>query len=389
MDRYFAIRYQKKGYGRHEEGLGWASDGWTVEKAILELKKLKDAAQIGDGPVSLAEKRRLAIEKREIEKAEREQAEKEAITFDEFFNENYLPYAISNKSERTVNREKGLYQLWIKDTIGFMQMSKIAPLNLESIKEKMQKHDKAPRTIEYALVVVRQVFHYARDRKVIKTIPFLFTKRNYKRSDALQQGKIIMPKVDNSRMRYFSLKEIEKLLNALKARSQDVYDMTILAIHAGLRFSEITGLTWADINLADGILTIRDAKTGSRFAHLTPEAAETLKTRKQGKPFEYVFQKRGKKGERVTSISHVFYRTIQDLGFNEGIKDRKLKLCFHSCRHTFGTLMYEKTNDLYVTQKALGHATNIMTQRYAKMADNRLKEATLAVGNALKQKTKN
>jgi len=47
-DRYFAIRYRvinSKGKSeQHEEGLGWASDGWTAEKAAGELAKLKYAS---------------------------------------------------------------------------------------------------------------------------------------------------------------------------------------------------------------------------------------------------------------------------------------------------------------------------------------------------------
>ena len=41
-DRYYAIRYQKEGK-RKEEGLGWASKGWTAEEANVELSELKKA----------------------------------------------------------------------------------------------------------------------------------------------------------------------------------------------------------------------------------------------------------------------------------------------------------------------------------------------------------
>ncbi|MEK6535640.1 MAG: tyrosine-type recombinase/integrase [Thermodesulfobacteriota bacterium] len=61
---------------------------------------------------------------------------------------------------------------------------------------------------------------------------------------------------------------------------------------AGLRFGEIASLTWQDVDLSNGVLTIRDAKAGSRYAFLTKQAVEMFKSRPQGKPSYYVFQSR-------------------------------------------------------------------------------------------------
>ena len=40
-----------------EEGLGWAKDGWTAQKAAGELAKLKEAQRLGQGGQTLSEKR--------------------------------------------------------------------------------------------------------------------------------------------------------------------------------------------------------------------------------------------------------------------------------------------------------------------------------------------
>src|SRR4030067_919470 len=71
-DRYFAIRYQRDGK-RHEEGIGWASEGWTAEKAANELAELKKAHTLGTGgPTSLNEKREVEKEKREQKRLAKE-----------------------------------------------------------------------------------------------------------------------------------------------------------------------------------------------------------------------------------------------------------------------------------------------------------------------------
>lgn len=61
------------------------------------------------------------------------------------------------------------------------------------------------------------------------------------------------------------------------------YDMTLLSLNSGLRFGGIASLTWQDVDLERGTLTIRDAKAGSRYAFLTEQAQEMLKNRSQCK----------------------------------------------------------------------------------------------------------
>ncbi len=56
QDKYFTIRVQLDGK-RQEEGLGWASQGWSEKNAALELEKLKENHKKGKGPVRLREKR--------------------------------------------------------------------------------------------------------------------------------------------------------------------------------------------------------------------------------------------------------------------------------------------------------------------------------------------
>lgn len=89
-DRYFAIRYQVD-RRRVEEGLGWASEGWTDKKALVEMEKLKTAAKTGEGPSSLREKRAIADAKRTAEEATAVQAQKDALPFGQFFETTYLP----------------------------------------------------------------------------------------------------------------------------------------------------------------------------------------------------------------------------------------------------------------------------------------------------------
>jgi len=394
-DKYYAIRYQRDGR-RIEEGIGWASElnpkdkkHWTAEKAAIVLAGLKEAAKgLEKGPTRLREKRQIEDDRKEVERTEQERLEKEAIIFDAFFNNTYLPLAKVDKKPRSVAREEGLYNKWIKEVVGHFPMKDIAPFHLEKLKKVMAEGEQSPRSIEYALAVVRQVFNRAKHLDVY--------------GGDSPTVRVKAPKVDNARMRFLTHKEATALLNALKDKSTDVHDITLLSFFAGLRFGEIASLTWQDVDLSKGVLTIRDAKAGSRYAFLTNQARMMLKSRPKGKPSDYVFPSRKTKKEgqeerrqgvnftmvKMDRISATFARTVEELKLNDGIDDPRLRIYFHSCRHTYASWMIEQGADLYTVQKLLGHKTNVMTQRYAHLSENRLKDAAKALGKAWqRQKT--
>ena len=81
------------------------------------------------------------------------------------------------------------------------------------------------------------------------------------------------------------------------------------------------------------------------------------------------------KGEQVTEISNTFAKTVDNLGFNNNIKDRRQKIVFHSLRHTYASWLVMTGADLYTVQTLMGHSTLLMTQRYSHLAPDHLKKA--------------
>ena len=365
-DRYIAIRYQKDGK-RVEEGIGWTSerdpaDGqyWTEAKAALLLERLKGAARLGTpkAPTRISEKRKIEADRRKAKQEEADRAEREAITLSDFFHNQYLPIAKANKKPKTVIREEGLFRVWIEPAIGSKPMKSISPFDLERLKAHMAQEGQSPRSVEYCLSVIRQIYNTAKRFKIF--------------TGETPTAGVKFPKPDNARMRFLTHDEADLLLSALKARSAEVHDATLLSLHSGLRWGELTALTWQDINFENSTMTIRDAKAGSRVAFLTGPAKAMLQRRKENSRSDYVFS--GRKG-KLNICSYTFKRTVADLGFNEGITDPRLKVTFHTCRHTFASWLVEAGQDLYIVQRLLGHKTNVMTQRYAHVGENQFRAA--------------
>jgi len=69
-------------------------------------------------------------------------------------------------------------------------------------------------------------------------------------------------------------------------------------------------------------------------------------------------------------------RQIQ-LNFARWLKQAGITRPFsvHSLRHTFATWLYQKTGDLYLVRRALGHRQITTTEIYAKVSDQDLRRA--------------
>ena len=378
-DRYYSIRFRVDGK-LYSYGVGWLSDG--VPEAIRKeepeigfqdyclklLRQYKGNVKMGSGPRSPKEMRSIEEGKREQAEAEKERTAKENVTFSDFMTKTYLPQSKLDKKERTYTTEEMLYRLHLSGTIGALPFGKISAFHLERIKKNMADKKKSDRTIQYALQLTRHVFHTARKLGVY--------------TGESPTNAVKWPRLDNMKLRYLSITEAETLLAVLATKSQNLHDVALLSLHCGLRFGEISVLTWSCINSEAGTLAILNAKTGSRTAYLTEKAKVMLKNRKQGKPDELIFPKRSGKDGVMAQASKVFADTVKELGLNQGVTDRKQKVTFHSLRHSFATHLYEATHDLYLTQRSLGHATGTMTARYAKMSESRLREGAAALEKA-------
>lgn len=95
-DRFLAIRYRGGQGKRTVETLGWASDGWTVDKAVSILRELKENIRLGQRPQSLKEKRAMLEAARVEEQRLARRAKLKDITFQEL-GEQYITWAESNR----------------------------------------------------------------------------------------------------------------------------------------------------------------------------------------------------------------------------------------------------------------------------------------------------
>lgn len=363
-DRFYQYRMMTNGK-RVQESFGWLSEGWTEEKCLVEIAKLKQARVTGEGPSTLKEKRAASAIKRKTQ-------ERDQTTFNDVWGK-YLQQAKADRGEKSLIREESMFRLWIQPIIGTRPLKSIAPIHLEKIKSVMAKENKAPRTIQYTLAIIRQVFNFAKNHD-------LFTGDN-------PTNKVKKPKFDNKRTRFLSHDEAEALLNEIKKKSHKTHDMTLLSLQTGMRAGEIFSLTWGDIDFDRGIIILRNTKNGrTRPAFMTEQIKNMLRGRQPQhlEPDSLVFPGRG--GVKIKQISDTFNRAVSMLGFNQGISDTRQKVVFHTLRHTFASWLVENGTDLYTVKELLGQSDFKMASRYAHLGENSLQAAVKSLEGTLNTK---
>ena len=352
FDRYFTIRFKVDGKTK-EEGLGWGSEGWTENKASEALGELKQAARTGNGAITYGQKRTQA----KLHKAKKQ---KEELTFSQFFLETYFPNSLSHKKESTNRREKGLFNKYLRPEIGDSKLKDISPLCVERVVKRMKDAGQSPRSVQYCLAVIRQVFNFANQTSIF--------------SGSNPVAKVRKPKFDNRRMRFLSYEEAQGLLDTIKLKSQTTHDIALLSLYCGLRAGEIFSLTWNCVNLESERIHVRDTKSSrDRFVGMPGPAKEMLKRRALTPYSDFVFTTRD--GNKVQRVSNAFLRAIKELGLNQGVTSPKDKVVFHSLRHTYASWLVQGGVDLYTVKELMGHSSILMTERYSHESPDRLQNA--------------
>ena len=361
-DRYYSIRYYLDGKLK-EEGLGWSSEGWTPQKALDERYKIRLAIKEGKEVRTRAEAREAREKKVQAKKRLLELEIKDRIAFNEVWDP-YFVQAQNNKKKGSWRRERSLYRNWIEPELGHRPLKSIAPTHLERIKSNMRKAELADATIKYALATIRQVFNWARD--------------NGKYDGGSPTKKVKIPKVDNQRIRFLSEHEAANILKLLHDQHEMVYEMVLVSLDHGLRKGEVCNLEWGDVDLDMGWLDIKNTKSKkTRKAYLTSRAKQLFSSKVRGKPSEHVFP--GSYDHKAQLVTKVFNGAVNELGLNDGIKDHRQKVVFHTLRHTFASWHAMEGTPMTTLRDLLGHCNLSMVSRYTHLADKQLAQSASVI----------
>ncbi|WP_136810010.1 tyrosine-type recombinase/integrase [Desulfosediminicola flagellatus] len=296
------------------------------------------------------------------EQAQIAEAEKQEKLNRTVFGNLFSEYIESKPDTRATRECAGFYRKWLESDLHSKQLDEIKLLDLQRIQKRMEKAGRAPRTIKTIKEVVRQIYNYAIEHELYAGV---------KCTDNFLKKL----KLNNQREEYYTAEQAEQLLGVLFVISPQTYQMATLSLYTGMRFGEIAGLRWQHVRLDRRTIFVADPKNKeSRTVHMLDEIHEMFKEMDEGEPGELVFPDKSGNGV-IQKISNTFPRAVDSLGFNEGVTDRRLKLGFHSLRHTAASWMANSGVESMVIAKVLGHKTLAMAMRYSHVNDNTVKTA--------------
>ncbi len=179
---------------------------------------------------------------------------------------------------------------------------------------------------------------------------------------------------------FLTTDEIQTLLSApdrqavMGSRDRAIFETMY---SAGLRVSELVGISDSDLDLDDGLVRVKGKGKRERLAPLGSYAVmavnewlakRVLAKGKQPTATSPVFT--NKFGNRLTtrSVARMLEKYLLETGLN-------LKTSPHTLRHSFATHLLDRGADIRSVQELLGHKSLVTTQIYTHLSTAGLRQA--------------
>lgn len=266
----------------------------------------------------------------------------------------------------TVNRYKPIFDGFVAhlgEIRAKARLASVTAFELESFRDAELTLGKGASTADFSLKVLNGVFEDARRKAVILHNPVQAVSRL---STAVSEER-----------EPFSDAQVKKLLSVANLEWQG---MILFAYHTGMRLTDISSLTWA--NIEEGILSFRDKKTSHRKQRVRDRETrmimpEDLKAYLAGLtpatiPTTPIFptlckQKAGSNGGLSNSFAHLMEKAKIDAKPRNEKKGKGRvfnALSFHSFRHTMISRLANSDAPAAIRKKLTGHSTDEAHERY-------------------------
>ena len=254
---------------------------------------------------------------------------------------------------------------WWKEKIGHILLFDLTPSLINEYRTKLVKHQtlrgtvRSPSTVNRYLAALSSACTTA-----VKEWEWM------EENPVLKVSKLQEPR---GRIRYLDDNEREVLLTACKGSSNpNLYTAVALALGTGARQMEVWGLSWRDIDLQRGFITLMDTKNQDpRSIPLRGHALELVKEKSKVRRLDTNRLFPSKKNPLNPFDFRVpFVRALKEAG----IEDFR----WHDLRHSCASYLAMEGVPIRTIAEILGHRTLQMVQRYTHLSPEHLAEA---VGN--------
>jgi integrase len=155
---------------------------------------------------------------------------------------------------------------------------------------------------------------------------------------------------------------------------QDAYDLVILLLDTGARYSEIANIEWSRIDLINRTIHLwRQKVQNETVLYMTDRVFDVLSRRASTNAGRYVFCNRNGDARGYSAMS--IRKAIQ----RAGLGDCRI----HTFRHTHASRLIQNGMSVYEVKEILGHAEIKTTLRYAHLEQHMVTSKARDVINRL------
>ena len=277
-------------------------------------------------------------------------------TFADFSKEWFETYVRTNNKPSTQALRKSALSSHLVPTFGELSLAEIDVTKVERFKMAKLAEGLSASTINLYVSILAKCLHDAVEWGILTVAP---------KTKFLRQPR--------HRFDFLSHEEADRLVAALPAgRCQT---MATLALNTGLRFGEICGLEWSDIDTHARQLVVRrsvvqgivGSTKNNRERQIPLSSAALSALGKMPRKYQFVFHR-----DDGTPLLHATaQKQITRACQRAGIR----RIGWHVLRHTFASWLVSDGVPLPVVQNLLGHANIEMTMRYSHMAPSSFRTA--------------
>ncbi|MCX6076469.1 MAG: site-specific integrase [Campylobacterales bacterium] len=269
----------------------------------------------------------------------------------------YFKHHISKSKHKWENK----YNLHIRDLIGKKDVELLDITDMELLQQSMIDKNLSNSTINNYFDIVSSICNFGLSKDIYKgKNPTKLIKKQ---------------KVDNIRERFLSKSEVSDLIECVKSNFT-LHLFTKLSLSTGGRFSTILNIKKRDIDLENGIITLKDFKNETTYSGYISDndLVELLQIRMNtiGNN-DYLIREDGIKdiGRYISrKMSGIFYDLFNS-DIDEEDKDyRKYKVVIHTLRHTVLSHLGINGVSPFEIKKISNHKSLLMVERYVKLNPN-------------------
>ena len=329
----------------------------TKKSAHIKIGRIEDVNLV-DAREKVSEQRKLIAQGVDPRYHKEEKIGSE-ITFPDFFNDHYLPYAKTQK--RTWSKDKEIFVLRLKHEFKG-PLEGISRHQIMAYQTKLKEQNLANSTINRTIGLLRHSLFLAVEWEMLDKSP---------------AAKMKMLKETGRRTRYLNESELGRFINVLKTdANRSVCQILLWCIATGCRKAEAMNARFEDLDLDNNLWLIpsENAKSGvARKVYLSNFSLEILKERNVES--EWLWP--NKKTKRpFSTITRVFHRLRNISGLGEDVK-------IHSLRHGFATYLAEAGLNAPAIQQAMGHQDYRTSTIYIHMSGKNLETASHVISDKI------